>query len=119
MNYLKRVYDEMLRWKQAAPVPKWAADVLRFYQHYKETGALPDNRGLDFNNPWLIEAFEALMEVEGKFLNAMMEQVSVESGQGVKLRKWKRDEMLVAREQARKAAEDLARIVEQLRDEGW
>ena len=99
------------------PVPRWAAEVLRLYQHYRETGALPDNRGLDFNNPWLIEAFEALMEIEGKFLNAMVERIETEAGQTGGLRKWHRSELPAAREQAKQAAQYLAQLVEQLRNE--
>jgi Ni,Fe-hydrogenase III large subunit len=94
------------------PVPRWAAEVLRLYQHYRETGALPDNRGLDYNNAWLIEAFEALMEVEGKFLNAMVSGIEVTGG--VPTRKWRRDELPQAHEQAIKAAQQLAELVERI-----
>jgi Ni,Fe-hydrogenase III large subunit len=105
----------MLRTRTATPVPRWAAEVFRLYQHYRETGALPDNRGLDYNNAWLIEAFEALMEVEGKFLNAMVSGIEVAGG--VPTRKWRRDELPQAHEQAVKAAQRLAELVERIKAE--
>ena len=98
------------------PVPRWAAEVFRLYQHYRETGALPDNRGLDYNNAWLIEAFEALMEVEGKFLSAMVSEMEAQTG-GVSTRKWRRDELPQAHEQAVKAAQWLAELVERIKAE--
>jgi uncharacterized NAD(P)/FAD-binding protein YdhS len=76
---------------------------------------LPDNRGLDYNNAWLIEAFEALMEVEGKFLNAMVSGIEVAGG--VPTRKWRRDELPKAHEQAIKAAQQLAELVERIKAE--
>jgi hypothetical protein len=104
----------MLRTRTATPVPRWAAEVFRLYQHYRETGALPDNRGLDYNNAWLIEAFEALMEVEGKFLNAMVSGIEATSAP---TRKWRRDELPQAHEQAVKAAQQLAELVERIKAE--
>jgi hypothetical protein len=71
---------------------------------------------LDYNNAWLIEAFEALMEVEGKFLNAMVGEMEAQTG-GVPTRKWRRDELPQAREQALKAAQRLADLVEKIKAE--
>jgi hypothetical protein len=69
---------------------------------------------LDYNNAWLIEAFEALMEVEGKFLNAMVSGIEATSAP---TRKWRRDELPQAHEQAVKAAKQLAELVERIKAE--
>jgi predicted secreted Zn-dependent protease len=71
---------------------------------------------LDYNNAWLIEAFEALMEVEGKFLNAMVSEMEAQTG-GVATRNWRRDELPQAHEQAIRAAQRLADLVERIKAE--
>ena len=55
------------------------------------------------------------IKVEGKFLNAMVSRI--EATGGVPTRKWRRDELPQAHEQAVKAAQQLAELVERIKAE--
>ncbi len=102
----------MLRRKLESAIPLWAAEVLRLYSHYKETGALPDNRGLDYNNPWLIDAFDGLMEEEGRYYAELSKQMrgNINFGSGWEKR-WRRSELPKAQENAVKEAQNLVNEV--------
>jgi len=95
--------------KEEVIAPQWVEEVLRDYYFFRECGVLPDNRGLLYNNPWLLEAFEVLAAEEGAVFREQMEQV--ERGSLKRITLGEREQLQQrAIEAAKRLADDVIRL---------
>lgn len=70
IDYVRQVFADVLRGRKVK-APIWVNEILRLYA-WAKVGVLPDNRGLNYNNAWLLEAFEALNEEEARYMTEQL-----------------------------------------------
>lgn len=111
IDYARRVFADLLR-EREPKAPKWVADLINTY-YWAKQGILPDNRGLNYNNPHLLEALEALSEEEAKWLKEQMPETETRTP----IRITDPSDIVRLKEKALKSAQDLAsKVVQRILD---
>lgn len=64
------MFADLLRERETR-APQWVAEVINIY-YWAKQGVLPDNRGLNYNNPHLLELLNALSDEEAKWMRETM-----------------------------------------------